>query len=512
MPTGGQHDWFSSDLIEILPAAVYICDPDGVVVAYNRRATELWGRTPEPGDNDEKYCGSHKMFRPDGTHLPHPECPMERVLRTGEMARDQEVIIERPDGSRASVLVNIAPLFDRDGALRGAVNCFQDLSAQKRAGEERTALREQLVQAQKMEALGRLTGGLAHDFNNLLTVISGNLELLQAKLDDPAASHVLERVAEAATQGARLVEQILAFSRRQNLEAHPIDAGEIIVKMKDTISRTLGGGVSIEPRCEPGLWPISADETQFELAILNLALNARDAMPSGGTITVAATNVPSVQPGEVPGLGPGDYVRISVTDRGRGMSADLLQRVFEPYFTTKEMGKGTGMGLSMVHGMATQLGGTVVINSRVGHGTSVGIFLPRSEANYPEPHDTCAPATSRGAGRILIVEDEPGVVDFLSDALGDLGYAIVAAADIENAVLIVEEDGHLDAVICDYELPGMTGAQLLARMRQTKPTLKGMLVTGNPDTIEQAETNFPVLRKPFSIATLAQGVRLLLGA
>ncbi|MBO0737103.1 MAG: response regulator [Alphaproteobacteria bacterium] len=508
MPSAGQYDWFSSDLIEILPAAVYVCDADGVVVAYNQRATELWGRTPEPGDTDEKYCGSHKLFRPNGTYLPHPECPMEWVLRTGEMARDQEVIIERPDGFRVTVLVNIAPLFDRGGALRGAVNCFQDLSAQKRAEAERTQLREQLLQAQKVEALGRLTGGLAHDFNNLLAAISGNLELLEPKLNDPAASQILARATEAATQGARLVEQILAFSRRQTLDPHPIDVGEIILKMKDTLGRTLGGDVRIEIRCEPGLWPVSSDETQFELAILNLVVNARDAMPYGGPITVVSANVPGVRSGEVAGLRPGDYVRVSVTDRGHGMSADVLQRVFEPYFTTKERGKGTGMGLSMVHGMMAQLGGTVIINSRVGHGTSVSIFLPRAEANLPERQDADASPPSQGAGRILIVEDEPGVLDFLGDALSNLGYAVFAVKDTDSAVSIVEEDEQLDAVICDYKLPKMTGAQLLARMCQTRPGLKGMLVTGNPDAIEQ--TNFPVLKKPFSLATLAERVLLLL--
>ena len=250
MPDPRGHDWFSSDLIEILPAAVYVCNADAVVVAYNRRAIELWGRTPTPGDTDQKYCGAHKLFRPDGTHLPHAETPMEWVLRTGETARDQEVVIERPDGSRVTV-------------------------------------REELLQAQKMDALGRLTGGLAHDFNNLLTTFGGNLELLESKLTDPAALRVLAHATDAATQGAHLVEQILAFSRRQNLEPHPIELGKLIAKMKNMLSRSIGGAISIKTRCERGLWQALADSTQFELAILNLVLNARDAMPSGGTITIA---------------------------------------------------------------------------------------------------------------------------------------------------------------------------------------------------------------------------------
>jgi signal transduction histidine kinase len=510
MPAPRRHNWFSSDLIEILPAAVYVCDADAVVVAYNRRATELWGRAPEPGDTDQKYCGAHKLFRPDGSHLPHSETPMEWVLRTGGMARDQEVIIERPDGSRVTVLVNIAPLFDGNGVLIGAVNCFQDLSAQKQAEEERAQLREELLQAQKMDALGRLTGGLAHDFNNLLTTIAGNLELLEGKLNDPAACRILARVTEAATQGARLVEQILAFSRRQILDPHPIDVGKIIVKMKEILSRSLGGAITIKTRCERGLWHASADTTQFELAILNLVLNARDAMPSGGTITIASGNVATAQLGEVTGLRPGDYVRVTVTDRGHGMSGEVLERAFEPYFTTKETGKGTGIGLSMVQGMAAQLGGTVVIKSRVGQGTSVSVFLPRAEVDAAKDQDTEVSPPDKGNGRILIVEDEPGVLDFLNDALRDLGYETIAAADTKSALALVEQGEQLDAVLSDYKLPGMTGTELLARLCQIRPGLKGMLVTGNPDATEQFQTSLPVLKKPFPIAALAEHLRVLL--
>jgi PAS domain S-box-containing protein len=251
-PRHGQN-WFSSDLIEILPAAVYVCDAEAAIVACNRRATELWGRTPKLGDTDEKFCGSHKLFRPDGSSLPHRETPMEWVLRTGDAARDQEVIIERPDGSRVTVLVNIAPLFDESGKLIGAVNCFQDLSAQKDAEKERAQLREELLQAQKIDALGRLTGGLAHDFNNLLTAISGNLELIEKRVTDPVARRMLARASDVTAQGARLVAQILAFSRRQNLDPHPVDLNEIVLRTTETLAHTLGGGTAIKTRCASGL-------------------------------------------------------------------------------------------------------------------------------------------------------------------------------------------------------------------------------------------------------------------
>lgn len=505
-----RHNWFSSDLIEILPAAVYVCDADAVVVACNRRATELWGRTPNPGDTDEKFCGAYRLFRPDGTYLPHRETPMEWVLRTGVAARDQEVIIERPDGSRVTVLVNIAPLFDGSGTLIGAVNCFQDLSAHQHAEKERAQLREELLQAQKMDALGRLTGGLAHDFNNLLTAIAGNLELLERKLTDPTARRMLTRARDATAQGARLVAQILAFSRRQNLDPHPIDLNEIIVRMTETLARTLGGGVTIETRCGSRLWPASADPTQFELAIMNLVLNARDAMPSGGTITILTENMDAARLGGISGLRPGDYVRVTVADTGRGMSEEVLAHAVEPYFTTKEMGKGTGLGLSIVQGMAAQLGGSVAINSRVGHGTSVSVFLPRAAEDAVKIQSAKISPAAKGSGRILIVDDDPGVLSFLIDALRELGYEAIAVSDIESALSFVEKGEPLDAVLSDFKMPGMSGMELLARIRDIRPGLKGMLVTGNVEAVEEVQTPLPLLRKPFHIAALAEQLQALL--
>jgi PAS domain S-box-containing protein len=225
-------NWFSKHLVEILPAAVYVCDIEATIVAFNQRATELWGRTPKIGQTDEKFCGAYRLFRPDGTYLPHAETPMEWVLRTGETARDQEVVIERPDGSRITVLVNIAPILDEDGAQIGAVNCFQDLSAQKHFQQEREQLREELHQAQKMEAVGQLTGGLAHDFNNLLTAISGSLEMLQRRIRQGRAAD-LERyitaAQEASKRAAALTHRLLAFARRQTLEPVPTNVNRLVL-------------------------------------------------------------------------------------------------------------------------------------------------------------------------------------------------------------------------------------------------------------------------------------------
>jgi signal transduction histidine kinase len=502
-------NWLSGELLEILPAAVYVCDAEAVVVAYNRRAVELWGRTPTPGDTDEKFCGAHKLFHLDGRYLPHRETPMEWVLRTGDSARNQEVIIERPDGSRVTVLVNIAPLFNESGALVGAVNCFQDLSAQKELEKERAQMREELLQAQKMDALGRLTGGLAHDFNNVLAAISGNLELLGSRLTDPAARGILARARAVTARGARLVAQILAFSRRQNLDPQPVDLNEIILRMTETLTHILGGGTRIETSCAGGLWLASADSTQVELAIMNLVINARDAMPSGGTVTISTENVDAARLDGRQGLRPGDYVRVTVADSGLGMSEEVLAHVFEPYFTTKETGKGTGLGLSMVQGMAAQLGGSIAIDTRVGHGTSVHVLLPRAATDAVKIQSAKSVPALKGSGRILVVEDDPDVISVLIDALGELGYEPMAVSDVESALSLVERGEPLDAVLSDFKMPGMSGVELLTRLREMRPGLKGMLITGNMETTEQLQTPLPLLRKPFHIAALAEHLEAL---
>jgi signal transduction histidine kinase len=372
-------DWFSGDLLETLPAAVYVCDADGVVVAFNRRATELWGRTPSAGDTDEKYCGAHKLFRPDGVPLPHHETPMEAVLRTGRPARDMEVVIERPDGSRITALVNIAPLFGDDGKLVGAVNCFQDLSAHKLAEQERVRLAEELHQAKKLEAIGQLAAGIVHDFNNLLAAIHGNLELLTNRTNEARLLVLLRNATRSVERGEGLTQQLLAFARKQELLPKAVDLNQVLVSMNSLLRTSVGSGVSIEMRKQPGLWHALVDPNQIELVVLNLVINARDAMPDGGTVTIETGNVTLNSVGRPVDLPVGEYVVVSVTDTGTGMSDEVRAKAFEPFFTTKEEGKGSGLGLSMVLGVAQQSGGDVRIRSRAGHGTSIEVYLPRTQ-------------------------------------------------------------------------------------------------------------------------------------
>ncbi len=372
-------DWFSGDLLETLPAAVYVCDAVGTVVAYNRRATELWGRSPSAGDSDEKYCGAHKLFHPDGMPLPHHETPMEAVLRTAKPARDMEVVIERPDRSRITALVNIAPLFGEDRNLVGAVNCFQDLSAIKLAERERVRLSDELHQARKVEAIGQLAAGIVHDFDNLLAAVHGNLELLTSRTNEARLLVLLRNATRSVERGEGLTQQLLAFARKQVLLPKPVDLNQVLIGMSNLLRTSVGSIIPVEMRKQPDLWHALVDPNQIELVVLNLVINARDAMPDGGTLTIETANVTFSTINRPVDLPMGEYVVVSVADTGTGMSDEVRAKAFEPFFTTKGEGKGSGLGLSMVLGVAKQSGGDVRITSRPGQGTSIEVYLPRTQ-------------------------------------------------------------------------------------------------------------------------------------
>lgn len=374
-------DWRSQDLIEALPAAVYVCNSEAVVVSYNLRAAELWGREPVPGDSDEKFCGSYRLYLPDGTFLPHGETPMAEVLRTGKPAQNKEVVIERPDGSRVTVLVNIAPLLDEDGTLVGAVNCFQDLTAQKQAETEKLRFVEELHQTKKVEALGQLTAGVAHDFNNLLTAILGNLEVLQHRVRDEDSLKLLKNAARAARRGADLNQQLLGFVRKQALVPEVVDLDQLLGRMAALLHASVGDAIGVEMRLGKAAWPALVNPTQIELIVLNLVINARDAMPSGGNVTIETRNATISAEDHTEDLAAGDYAVLSISDTGTGMSEAVRAQALEPFFTTKSPGKGCGLGLSMAHGVIKQSGGTLRIRSRLGEGTSIEIFLPRASTS-----------------------------------------------------------------------------------------------------------------------------------
>jgi len=514
--------WFSKRLIEILPAAVYVCNTDAVIVAFNQRATELWGRTPSLGQTDEKFCGAHRLFRPDGSYLPHRETPMEWVLRTGQDARDQEVIIERPDGSRVMVLVNIAPIFDEDGSQIGAVNCFQDLSAQKQSEKERAQLREELHQAQKMEAVGQLTGGLAHDFNNLITGILGSLEMLQLRIRQGRLDQIeryLTAAQGASKRAAALTHRLLAFSRRQALEAKPTDINRLVAGMEALVRGTAGPEIAVELVAADGLWHSQVDPNQLENALLNLCINARDAMPDGGELTVETANQWFDERAAAEhDLPAGQYVSLCVRDTGAGMPPDVAARAFDPFFTTKPLGAGTGLGLSMVYGFARQSGGQVRIYTEPGKGTRVYLYLPRqpgAEDPVPTPAEPARTPSVEGSATVLVVDDEEVIRMLVTEVLEDQGYIAIAAGDAATGLGLLRRNRRIDLLVTDVGLPGgMNGRQLADAARELQRDLKVLFISGYAENTVLGrgalDPGMHVMTKPFAIEALALRVNELI--
>jgi signal transduction histidine kinase/CheY-like chemotaxis protein len=389
---------------------------------------------------------------------------------------------------------------------------------------ERVRAEAHLRSAQRMQAIGQLSGGIAHDFNNLLAVVLGNLELASARLE---AGHPirdrLDRAVWAAKRGAALTHQLLAFARRQPLMAKPTDLAAMLGEMADLLRRTLGEQIELKilteaGLTEAGLWPAMADPAQVESAVLNLAINARDAMPQGGRLTIAVANAAIDRPSATPDLAAGDYVVIAVTDTGTGMAPDVAARAFEPFFTTKAAGKGTGLGLAMVFGLAKQSGGHAQIESAPGKGTTVRVFLPRAAQQSPAPGEAGAAGGTvpRGSGRVLIVEDEPGVRDILAAILNDLGYSVLTARDGAAALRALEaEAGSVDLALIDVVLPGgMSGREVAQRLAERHPGVRTLFMSGYSEEAVQDATpgeTVALIGKPFDRERLARLVAEALG-
>lgn len=373
---------------------------------------------------------------------------------------------------------------------------------------ERARVENALIQAQKMEAVGYLTGGIAHDFNNLLTAIIGGLDLIRRRVPDDKTKKLSENALQAAQRGARLTARLLAFSRSQTLLPKAVDAAEIILGMDDLLAQTLGPSISLDLRLNESAGPVMADPSQLELALLNLASNARDALsPAGGHVEIATRAWP-VATAE-PDLEPGDYVAVEMTDAGAGMPAEVAARAFDPFFTTKGAGQGTGLGLSQVYGVARQLGGTARIESTPGHGTTVRIILRRSPL-VPEPH-LAAQETEDGGETLLVVDDDDDVRGLIVAQLSDLGYRIVEASSGASALAEIERTEPKLALL-DFSMPGMNGAELAGRLRALRPELPIVFTSGHADldALGDALESAPLLRKPFRTHELASIVRATL--
>jgi CheY-like chemotaxis protein/two-component sensor histidine kinase len=360
-----------------------------------------------------------------------------------------------------------------------------------------------------MEALGQLTGGIAHDFNNLLTVVVGGLDLIAKQVKDERLQRYAANALTAAERGARLTAQLLAFSRVQRLEVKPTFVAPLIENMRPLLRNVLGPGIDKTFDLDDSLVPIMADPTQLELAVLNLAINARDAMPDGGTLSFATT--PKTVADD-PELEDGDYIELAVTDTGTGMDADIVARAIEPFFTTKDVGKGTGLGLSMVYGVARQSGGTARIDSRPGEGTSVRLYFRRAESADAEATTAETGKAARKGGRrkasVLVVDDDPDVREFIAASLADYGYAVREAAD-GRAGLAAFADKRPDLVILDYAMPGINGSEVAARMLRDVPGQPILFVSGYNETeaIRAAAPDAQLLAKPFRPEALDAAVR-----
>ena len=394
---------------------------------------------------------------------------------------------------------------ERTGQLEQANGQLRQQIAERRQAEAA------LQQAQKMEVIGQMTGGVAHDFNNLLTAVLGNLELAIRRGTDDGIRRYLEGATHAAKRGAKITSQLLAFSRTQRLQTEPIDLNSIVTRMGDLLFRTIGATVRIETILENNLWQATADPSQIESVILNLAVNARDAMPNGGRLTISTANVSREEQNKPADLAAGDYVAVCVSDTGTGMTDEVVRKAFEPFFTTKAVGSGTGLGLSQVYGIARQTGGGVSIATKVGEGTKVTVYLPRTSAR-PILHQSETPGAPlrRHDATILVVDDDPDVRGLAISCLETLGYRVFGAEGGRAAIDLVGRDVSLDLVLIDIAMPEINGVEAVQAILKKRPALPFLYMTGYVGPTKLDPSEHRVVKKPFTIAELAAKVEEVL--
>jgi signal transduction histidine kinase len=440
------------------------------------RSPEMWIDRLHPEDRDKVIAA------------------MEARQRSGRLAIEYRW--QCANGAYKHFLDQAVLLKDPDGQPVEFAGTITDVSDQR-------SLETQLIQAQKMDAIGQLTGGIAHDFNNLLAAVIGGLSLIEkrAALEDEQ-KRILTMTKRAAEQGSELVRRLLAFARRQKLEPQPIDLDSLRETVSDLLTHTLGGLVHIEWRIADGAWDVMADRAQLELALVNLIINARDAMPDGGNIAIEARNA-DAEPGGETGVDAGDYVRIAVSDTGSGISPEDLKKVMDPFFTTKMVGKGSGLGLSMVYGFAKQSNGAFRIESELGVGTTAELWLPKapdgSRCEAPPPAATKRRGTNRSLN-ILLVDDHAHVRSTTAAVLGDFGHKVIEAADGTDALRVLREDCGFDLLITDYAMPHLSGTELLRAAQGICPDVPALIVTGyaEAEAIRDRPAHVEILQKPFT--------------
>ncbi len=498
-----QRDLFESErsfrlLVEaVADYALYMLDPTGIITSWNSGGERIKGYTPE------EIIGQHfsrfyiETDRSNG-----------KPARALKIAKDQGRYEEegwrvRKDGTFFWASVVIDPI-QEDGKLVGFAKITRDITERREAQLKLEQMQEQLAESQKLDALGQLTGGVAHDFNNLLMVITGSIHTLKKGIgDDARMQRAITAIETATRRGAALTNQLLTFARRQRVNPEPIDIAARIEAVRDVLDTGVGGAVKLSFDIDRTIWPITVDVAELETALVNLVINARDAMPEGGTITVGAKNI-TIPAGD----DAGDYVGVTISDAGTGIAPDVLHKIFDPFFTTKPVGKGTGLGLSQVHGFAHQAGGTVRVESELGKGTTVTILLPR-DRNNRLPSDQPEIVEARGSGTVLLVEDNPDVASASAILLEQLGYTVRRVSDAEAALREIERDS-VDLVFSDIVMPGkMDGLGLARRLKEIRPSLPVLLATGYSDAAANVRGDFSILRKPYEIHQLSEAIAKL---
>ncbi|WP_433771303.1 PAS domain S-box protein [Pseudomonas putida] len=473
--------------------AIYMLAPDGRVSNWNPGAQRIKGYLPE------EVIGQHfsMFYTPEDRAAHEPQRTLDVAVREGRFENKGWRL--RKDGTRFLAHVVVDPIWGETGTLLGFAKITRDITETAQAQQTLEKTREALFQAQKMQAIGQLSGGIAHDFNNLLTVILGNLEIVRKRVgDEPRLTRLLDNATQGALRGVSLTQRMLAFARRQELKAEPVQVPALVEGIMGLLRSSLGPSVKIETHFSPEPEPVMADVNQLELAVLNLATNARDAMPNGGHL-VLRTRLEVVLEQPQASLRPGRYVCLSVSDTGVGMDEATLASAMDPFFTTKGVGKGTGLGLSMVHGFIEQMGGRFVLKSEKGEGTTAELWLPVAQAgSVAEVADTAPPAPEVPRLNVLVVDDDSLVLTSTCLMLEDLGHRVSVADSGAQALRIIESEQHFDLVITDMAMPQMNGAQLAQAIRILMPTLPIILATGFAESLDGFAAGLPRLSKPFN--------------
>jgi PAS domain S-box-containing protein len=463
--------------------ALYMLSPTGVVSNWNAGGQRIKGYLPDEiiGQNFSRF------YTPADQAAGKPARALKIAEETGHY--EEEGWRVRKGGSFFWASVVIDPIRDDHGQLIGFAKITRDITERREAQQKVEQMQRQLAESQKMDALGQLTGGVAHDFNNILMIIAGNLHRIKKDVSTKAGLKALNAIEAASKRAASLTSQLLTFARRQSVRPQPIDVARRLSSLRDVLNSGLGSAVALRLDIEDAVWPAVADPAEFETALVNLVINARDAMPDGGTVTISAHNEPKVE-----------QIVICVEDTGVGIPDDVLSRVFDPFFTTKPIGKGTGLGLSQVHGFAQQAGGAVEISSAIGKGTTVCIRLPRATGAEKAEQE---PANRSVSGTVLLVEDNPDVADASTGLLEQLGYTVRWVSNAETALQEIERDG-IDLVFSDIVMSGrMDGVKLARAIRKLKPDLPVLLTTGYSGSERHARIDFPVLKKPYQLHELS---------